>query len=154
MKQFVAGLALAFVVVASGCGGSQKPKTPAGPTCADVGANIEQMLVKAGSESGMDMSPLGSIAREVASERCTADKWSPEAIACTAKATAETSKDCDALLTPEQTKALEESMQARMEAMTDEEKAQMMKGMAPEGMPPDEGGGGDPCGADPCGGDE
>lgn len=141
MKQIMAGLALAFVVTGVGCGGSQKKATtPAGPTCADVAANTEKQLVEAGQKGGMDMAEMAAMAREVINERCPADGWSADAIACLATATGEQMETCSKKLTPEQNQKLEESMKLRLHDLDG-----AMKEEAPAGAaPPD----------DPCGGDE
>ena len=154
MKHTMAGLMLAFVFAGGvGCGGPQKPKAPAGPTCADVGANLEAQMTAAAKDSGMDMSAFATAARATVLERCPVDNWSTEAIACLAKATAAEMEDCSKLLTPAQNKALEESMKARIEAMPEGD-LRMMKKEEPSMAPPPTGSSAPGDGADPCGGDE
>lgn len=153
MKQAMAGLMLAFVIAGSvGCGGPQKAKTAAGPTCADVGAHIEQQMIAAAKDSGMDMSSFATAARETIVERCPADKWSQEAITCLAKATGEQMEECSKLLTPAQNEALEASMKARINAMPEGERSMMKE--EPSMAPPPTGSSAPGDGADPCGGDE
>ena len=46
MKHTIAGVALAFAILgAAGCGGSQKPATAKGPSCADAAAHTEATLM-------------------------------------------------------------------------------------------------------------
>lgn len=154
MKQTMAGLMLAFAIAGGvGCGGPQKPKTPAGPTCADVGANLHAQMIAAAKDSGMDMTAFATAARETVLERCPVDGWSAEAIACLAKATAEDMEACSKLLTPAQNQALATSMKARSDAMPEGERG-MMKQEEPSMAPPPAGSSAPGDGADPCGGDE
>jgi hypothetical protein len=141
MKHPMAGLALALAMTAAGCGGApKKPAAPAGPTCADVGANTERLFNEEATKIGEDMHEIAATTRDVVSERCTADAWSPDAIACFASATSEQMEGCAAKLTPAQNQAVEDAMKAKIEAYAGER----AKDSAPaEGAPP-----GDPCGGD------
>lgn len=148
MKHLTAGLALALLAA---CGGSQKPKTAAGPTCAAAAANVDQQMVAAGQQAGGDLSPIATIARGVFGERCAADAWSKESIACWAGAKPEGFDACNDQLTPAQRDALEAAMKAGIDAMSDEDKAKMMGGAAEEMAPASAA---PPTPGDPCGGDE
>lgn len=138
----MAGLGLALAMTAAACGGSpKKTAAPAAPTCADVGANTEKLFNDEARKVGEDMHEIAAATREVVSGRCTADAWSPDAIACFATATAEQMEGCAKKLTPAQNQAVEEAMQAKIQEYASE---RMMKEPAPaESAPP-----GDPCGGD------
>lgn len=152
MKLISTGFLVLVTTAALGCGGSDKkpsiPAQPAGPTCADVAANTEKQLLAAsgGQELGDDVRQLVNMARDTINERCPADGWSQEAIACLATATGESMEDCSKLLTDEQNRKLEETMKQKMQDHgVGEGGAGEMEKQAPSGSaPPD----------DPCGGDE
>lgn len=140
MKIFTAGLALAFAgVLAVGCGGSQKPKAAAGPSCADAAANIAASVQKVATEQGVDAGEMASTMQAIVNERCPADGWSKEAIACFAKADVQGLEECAKLLTPEQDQKMQQTSKERLNLPESEME-----------------GGGNPCGdgADPCGGAE
>lgn len=135
-------LPFAFALLAA-CGGSQKPKTAAAPTCADAAAHAEGVL--AADQAAAAMAPMVS---GLVAERCPADGWSPDVIACiTGAATHDALHQCIHALTPEQ----HDRFHAAMEAQGGGE--HMMKEQEGDAMPP-------PSPArskaptDPCGGDE
>lgn len=118
MKKTMAGLALAFVTMALGCGGSQHTSTAASvPTCEDAAANNEKVILAMGQAQGQDMTAYATAGRETYAERCAADRWSPDVVACAAHAA-----DSDAIiacveqLTPEQHQAMEDTFGAKMGA--------------------------------------
>lgn len=149
MKQLMAGLALAFAVVAVGCGGSQRPTMAKGPTCADVAANAEKAVVAMGQRTGEDTRAMATAGRETMTERCPADGWSAEVIACAAAAPdADQVQACVEKLTPKQHQAMEDTFDAKMNATpaADRDTNGEPSRSAPGGgaAPPD----------DPCGGKE
>lgn len=140
MKLVTAGLALAFALVATGCGGSQKQAAvPKGPSCADVGANVEKLFVEEGQKNGDDMTEIAHVTGGVVSDRCTADVWTPAAIACFSTATSEGMDACEKTITPAQKQAVEQAMQEKINAYAGQK---AMEGAPPDSAPPD-----DPCGA-------
>lgn len=99
MKNFACSLALALLAA---CGGSQKPKTAAAPTCADASANAEAVIA-ADTAGGAEMAELAPKVHALVDERCPADGWSAEVIACAAGApTHDALHECIHQLTPEQ----------------------------------------------------
>lgn len=141
MKQILTSLTFACTMMAAACGGSPKVATPKGPTCAAAADNLAAQMIATGEKSGMDMASFAAMSRDVVNERCPADGWSADAIACLATATSEQMEACSKKLTPEQNHALEEAVKAKMESM------EPVLGAPAESAPPSDG-------ADPCGGDE
>jgi hypothetical protein len=81
MKQLLASVTLAIAFVSgAGCGGSQKTKAAAGPTCADAGANIRRIFMS----SPDSMPETGDAVQALVVERCTNDGWSAELVQCMA----------------------------------------------------------------------
>lgn len=115
MKILMAGLALAFATMTIACGHSQKPGTPAVPSCEDAAANNERVILAMGKAQGQDLEAVATAGRETYAERCAADRWSPAIVACAAHAA-----DTDAIiacvdqLTPEQHQAMEDTFGAKM----------------------------------------
>jgi hypothetical protein len=155
MKQITAGLALALAMTAAGCGGSSKKgTTPAAgdATCAGVAASTEQHILTAGGTepASEERRPIAAAARATVDERCPADGWSQEAIACLAVAKGEQFEECSKLLTAEQTRSLEEEMKRKLHDLGEDDAdggAEGMKQSAPPpagAAPPD----------DPCGGED
>lgn len=116
MKHYQAGLALAFTI-AIGCGGSQKPATAKGPTCAEAAANNERVILAMGAQQGQDMAAMATAGREVYAERCPADAWSQDIITCAAEApAADAIIACVERLTPAQHQAMVDAFGAKMGA--------------------------------------
>ena len=116
MKKLMAGLGLAFVMVAAACGGSKHASTAASvPTCEDAAANNEKVILAMGQAQGQDTTAYATAGRETYAERCAADHWSPEIVACAAHAAdADAIIACVEQLTPEQHRAMEETFGAKM----------------------------------------
>ncbi len=92
-------LALTFVL-ALGCGGSPATSTPKAATCADAAANLEAKLSASADENERASAAAGS---KAVAERCPADGWSAEIIACYATgADGGALYACSEKLTPEQ----------------------------------------------------
>lgn len=142
MKQILTSLTFACTMMAAACGGSPKPATPKGPTCANAADNLAAQMIATGEKNGIDMASFAAMSRDVINERCPADGWSADAIACLATATSEQMEACSKKLTPAQNQALEEGVKAKIEGMTPG-----MGSPASESAPPSDG-------ADPCGGAE
>ena len=152
-------LLLATLVAAAACGGGSKPApTPPAPPpspCVAVSQHMRDMVMKAGQEeqAGADMlNKLGPIIERVVSERCQADAWSPEVIACINGADDKTMDPCIDQLTDDQEKALESDIERELDPIMKEElKKQEGDGATPAGAPAP-GGGAPPPPEDPDGG--
>lgn len=109
MKQLLWGSALAVLVAACGGGATPPPSEPqpkAKRACAVAADNLVRLMIANNIDVPAEKHP--DVAR-VFVERCEADAWSDEAVACVANAqTSEPDLDgCEGLLTPEQNDALE-----------------------------------------------
>jgi hypothetical protein len=113
MKHFTAGLALALAMVAMGCGGTPKPTTAAGPSCADAAASAERIILT-GNTDGPRTPEDGALIRDVIAERCPADAWAQPAITCfTTAQTDDDATTCAGMLTEAQRKAVGDAIDAR-----------------------------------------
>lgn len=109
MKNILAGLALAFAFVgAAGCGGSQKAKAAARPSCADAGAHARALFM-ATPDAAADVADK---VQATLGERCAADAWSADAIACMATASEQDMGACSDKLTAEQKESFANAMMA------------------------------------------
>jgi hypothetical protein len=116
MKQMTAGLALAFALVVVGCGGAQT-KATSKASCDAAAANAEKVITALGEQQGEDMSAMAAAGRATYSERCAADGWSSEVVACAAGAVdSEAIQLCVEKLTPAQHQAMVETFGAKMKA--------------------------------------
>jgi len=149
-------LLLATLVAAAACGGGSKksstpPEPPASP-CVAMAAHMRAQVVKAGEaeQAGADMlAKIGPVVERVVSERCQADAWSAEVIACVNAADDKTMDPCIEKLTDEQEDAIESQLDRELEAVMPKKDgdAESPKSAPP---PPAPGGGAPP--EDPDGG--
>lgn len=135
MRKFVL---LAFVVGAA-CGGgasSSKQTTPepAPSPCIAMSQHMRDMVLKAGQEeqAGDDMlAKLGPIIERVVAERCQADAWSPEVIACVNAADDRAMDPCIEQLSDAQEQALEQQIEKELAPVIEES----IKNGDPKGEP-------------------
>lgn len=153
----LAALALALTCA---CSSPQRPKPDA---CADAAANVRaQFEAMLRARQQPDVPETAGRVEAVITERCRADAWSPEAIACLSRASSDDQLErcAEDVLTDDQERALEQAIDAIFSPNAGDR--------ATKGGPSDdaEGGSGarglgDPCGGgedgathDPCGGGE
>lgn len=156
MKLPMASLALAFAIAGSvGCHSSKAttaqapaPKLATGPTCDQVADHMRDEMVRAGTEDTTDISRLVPVFRRVVAERCVADAWSADALACMATAVGDQMNACEAKFTAEQNSSMSKAVDAAFNEEVMKPGASQSKSVAPPpdgaGAPPD----------DPCGGGE
>ncbi|HVV83520.1 MAG TPA: hypothetical protein VHE35_10630 [Kofleriaceae bacterium] len=116
MKQLMGlALALAAAVALAACGGTQTPATAKKPTCDDVAANAEKQFLAIGDQSD-EARQMAAIGRQVVLDRCPADHWSDEALACMIAATSHDQlRQCaETKLTDAQHTSMEQEIQAKM----------------------------------------
>lgn len=149
-------LLLATLVAAAACGGGSKtppapPEPPPSP-CVAMAAHMRAQVLKAGEaeQAGADLlAKIGPVVERVVSERCQADAWSAEVIACVNAADEKTMDPCIEQLTDEQEQAIESQLDRELESVMPKEEGD---GAAPESAPPPPAPGGGAPPEDPDGG--
>jgi hypothetical protein len=153
MKQLLWG---ACAVAAIACGGGSKPPptepVPAKSACATAAENVAGLVVKA-KVNDMTEEQRPDIVR-ILGERCEADAWSDEVIACLTKVSdaEEEIEKCGDMLTEEQEEAVEAQLDRELpspkrEMKSDDGNMEGGSGSAPKGAPAPP-----PPPDDPCGG--
>ncbi len=148
-------LLLATLVAAAACGGGSKtPPTPPEPPpspCIAMAAHMRAQVVKAGEaeQAGADLlAKIAPVVERVVSERCQADAWSAEVIACINAADDKSMDPCIEQLTDAQEQAIESQLDRELEGVMPKDDA----GEAPKSAPPPPAPGGGAPPEDPDGG--
>jgi hypothetical protein len=102
-----------FVVFAA-CGGTQTPKEPAVPTCAQVADGMLQNMQATQERRAPE--ETAEMIKDIIRTACDRDRWSPEAKRCmaTMQQTTEDADRCASKLTDEQLKSLIRDEEARL----------------------------------------